>query len=115
MKGNWYLPNDTDAYSLTAQTAIQTGTIKPMNHCRQVGWFTEYTGTPSDGTIIIEWSEQSGYAGTWNQLAEIDCANLVAGTDGAGTYPGPIGFVRARISDTVVGGTVSVRFNGELN
>jgi len=115
MRGNWYLPADTEAYSLSAVTT-GTGTAKAMNHCRQVGWATEYSGTVSGGTILIEQSDQSGYSGTWNQLATIDAANLSAGTDGFGTYPGPMNFIRARItSDITGGGTVSVRFNGELN
>jgi hypothetical protein len=99
--------------SLSGVTAIQNGEPLAVNSCKQGSWFTTYTSTPSDGTIIIEMAATRDYAGIWIQLDEIDCSLLpAANPPGSGTYPGVLNFMRARISETVVGGTVSVYLNG---
>lgn len=100
--------------SLSAATT-GTGSVVPFHDCRQVSWQTTYAGTaPTTCTIIIEQAPSASYAGTWNQLASIDCSALVLGTDGFGTYPGEIGFVRARFS-VDSDQPVSVDLNGLLN
>lgn len=84
--------------SLSAATT-GTGAAISFHDCRQVSWSTTYPGTaPTTGTVLIEQSPDASFAGTWNQLASIDCSQLSAGTDGYGTYPGQTGFVRARFT-----------------
>lgn len=92
-----------------------TGTAVSFHDCRQINWQTTYPGTaPTTGTIVIEQAPSASYAGTWNLLASIDCSLLSAGTDGFGTYPGEIGFVRARFT-VDADQPVNVDLNGLLN
>lgn len=96
-------------------SAVTTGTGEPLalNSCKQGSWTTVTDGTVSGGTIVIEQASTRDYAGTWYVLDTIDAANAAAGTEGYGTYPGVIGFLRPRItSDITGGGTVSVYLNG---
>lgn len=96
-------------------SAATTGTGEPMavNSCKQGTWATEASGTVSGGTIVIEQAVTRSYAGTWNLLDTIDAANAAAGTEGFGTYPGVIGFMRARITSNITGGgSVTVYLNG---
>lgn len=107
-----FTPNSDATKSLDAATT-GTGKAIAFNDCRQVSWVVEYSGTTSGGTIIIERAEQADYAGTWQQLDSITAANLSAGSEGSGTYAGPVGFMRARISSNITGGgNVTVRLNG---
>lgn len=77
-----------------------TGKAIALNDCRQVSWKVTYTSgsAPTAGTVVIEQYTDPSFAGTWNQLDSISCANLSAGTEGFGTYPGEVDFVRARIT-----------------
>ena len=62
--------------SLSAATT-GTGTAISFHDCRQVSWSTTYPGTaPTAGTVLIEQSPDASFAGTWNQLASIDCSQL---------------------------------------
>lgn len=107
-----FLPNKVK--SLDAATS-GTGTAIAFNDCRQVNWYTTTSGTISGGTIIIEHSPDASYAGTWTQLDSIAATDADTGAGGYGTYPGPIGFLRARISSNITGGgTVTVYLNGLL-
>ena len=115
MIGHLYQPGTNAEVSLSAATT-GTGAVKATNACRQVEWFTEYSGTVSGGTIVVEYAHSQDYAGTWSLLATIDAANLSAGTDGSGTYPGELPFVRTRITSAITGGgTVTTRINGLLH
>jgi len=107
---------NSDAAKSLENATNGTGRAIPLNHCRQVGWFIKYTGTVSGGTIIIEWAPEENYAETWQQLDSINAANLAAGTEGSGTFAGPIGFVRARISSAILGGgNITALINGLQN
>lgn len=103
--------NDPAAITLNGATT-GTGKALPMNICRQIGWFTERTGTLTAGVYVIEWADSIDYAGTWREIAEINATDVETGDDGAGEYPGPKGFVRARVTTPIVGGTITVYLNG---
>lgn len=106
--------NNADSRSLNAATT-GTGTVIAFNDCRQVSWHAVTSGTISGGTIIIEHAPTADYAGTWNELDSISATAADAGSAGFGTYPGPILFVRARISSNITGGgNVTVYLNGLL-
>ena len=105
---------DADSKSLSAVTT-GTGTAISFHDCRQVSWQVTTSGTISGGTIIIETAPTSNYAGTWAQLDSISATDADTGVIPPGTYPGPLQFVRARISSNITGGgTVTVRLNGLL-
>jgi len=109
-----FTPNSDVTKSLSAATT-GTGRAIPLSDCRQISWFIEISGTVSGGTIIIEHAEQIDYAETWQQLDSITAANITAGTEGSGTFAGPVGFVRARISSNITGGgSITARLNGLL-
>lgn len=98
--------------SLSAVTT-GTGTAIAFNSCKQVSWFTTYSGTTSGGEITIEHAPTIDYAGTWQPLDVISAADLSTGAAGSGTYPGVLSFVRARITSSITGGgTVTVYLNG---
>lgn len=109
-------PDDAAAISLNAATS-GTGKVFACNICRQMNWFTRYTGTPSAGVYRIEWCVTPDAADAqWRQLAEYNAADLV--TDpaaGQGTWPGPMGYIRVRVTDPVVDGTITVYINGLRN
>lgn len=112
MLGTKYIPGSTDELSLNAVTT-GTGTEHPMNDCRQVGWDVVGAGTISGGTVKIESAPTSSYSGTWNELDSVDASTLTGGAVYHGTYPGPLSFVRARVSSNITGGgSITVRFNG---
>ncbi len=100
MIGKKYVPDSAANASLSAVTT-GTGKAVAVNDCRQVEWFVTYVSgsAPTTGTVLIEHALTVDYAGVWNQLDSIDCSALSAGTAGFGTFPGPIGFMRARITD----------------
>jgi hypothetical protein len=114
MQGTKYIPGSEAELSLDAVTT-GTGTEHPFNDCRQVGWDVLGDGAIADGEVTIESAPYSGYAGTWNQLDVIDATTLTGGAAYHGTYPGPLAFVRGRVSDNITGGgDVTVRLNGLL-
>lgn len=114
MVGHAYQPGSDAEKSLDAATT-GTGTVKALNHCRQVEWRIDYSGTVSGGTIVIEYAHSGDYAGTWSLLDTITAANLSAGTEGFGTYPGLCPFVRARVTSNITGGgNITARINGLL-
>ena len=115
MVGNKF-NNSTDAGSKSLDAVTTgTGTAIPFQDCRQVGWFVTTSGTISGGTIIIEHAPTADYAGTWYQLDSIAATDADTGAGGLGTFPGPLQFVRARISSNITGGgNVTVRLNGLL-
>lgn len=107
---------DNQAFiSLNAATT-GTGESVAMHNCKQVSWFTAFSGTVSGGTIIVEWAKDQNYAQTWQLLDSIDASLLAGGLAGSGTYPAPIdGFMRARISVNITGGgDITLTLNGLL-
>lgn len=111
-QGMIYIPGSDAELSLNAATT-GTGSEKAMNTCRQVGWDVIGAGTIASGTVKIESSPTSGASATWNELDSIDASTLTGGAIYHGTDPGPLAFVRARISANIVGGgSVTVRING---
>jgi hypothetical protein len=97
--------------------AVTTGTGRALqfNDCRHVRWFVETDSAPDAGVVAIEWAHSEDYAEAWNLLESITVTEIVAGTPARTvTAPGPIGFVRARVTTTVTNGTVTVRINGLL-
>ncbi len=114
MQGTKFRPGEDAELSLSAATT-GTGTEKAFNDCRQVAWDLIGAGTISGGTVKIESAPTSGYAGTWNELDSFDATAVTGGATLHNNYPGPLAFVRARVSSNITGGgTISVRFNGLL-
>lgn len=106
-----FRPNDPASIVLSAVTTGTSAAI-PFNDCRFVNWLVEGTGTITAGTVIIESAHDPNYSGTWNQLASVTVTTNAVLGDGKEFPAG--GFVRARVSATVTGGTTTVRLNGLL-
>ena len=114
MQGSKYPPGATFALSLNAATT-GTGSVHAFNDCRQTIWTVTTNGEVTDGTVIIESSNDAAYAGTWTEQDSVDLAAMGTDEKYSNTYPAfSAGFWRARVSETVVGGTVSVELNGSL-
>lgn len=116
MQGNKFDgAQDTLSQSLSAATT-GTGTAIPFHNCRQVAWSVEGAGTISGGTVVIESAPTATYAGTWNELDSVTASSLTGGAVYNATTPGPLQWVRGRISSNITGGgTVTVRLNGLLS
>jgi len=110
-----FSPTDSASISLSGATT-GTGSVKAFNDCRQVNWMVRGEGTIDGGTVVIESAHAQDYAGTWNQLDEIDATTLTGGALSGNTYPMPPGgFLRGRISSNITGGgSISVYLNGLL-
>lgn len=93
--------------SLSAASVDETlGTEMPMHGYDRAGWSVVTSAGVSSGVVEIEWAQTSGYSGTW---ANIDSITLAAASTQYGSSQDIIGgFVRARISTVVGGGTVTV-------
>src|SRR5262245_58805236 len=98
MQGMIYQPGTDAEISLSAVTATGAGNVKAMNTCRQVGWDIIGAGTITDGTVKIESAATADYSGTWNELDSLEVVDLNGGAVYHGTYPGPLAFVRGRVS-----------------
>lgn len=90
--------------SLSATTG--TGTEVQLGGATQVA--VEYeiaTGTTS-GVVVLEHSAVSGYAGTWANLdtQTVGSSFATAPSKTFFTYPGPMGFIRPRVTTTFAGG-----------
>lgn len=104
-----------ETFSKTVFTAATTGTSDPVG----LGVYDTLEGVAdwstgvSAGVVTFEWAPDPAYAGTWEVLFTLgppssppvpthDSINVVGG------------YFRARISTTVVGGTVTVSFNLQI-
>lgn len=115
MLGKKWIP-DSSVNATINNTTTGTGRALPVNDCRQAEWFTVYVvgAEPTSGSIIIEHAPSADYAGVWNLLDQFLAADVVAGTGGYGTWPGPIAFVRGRFA-TAADQAVTVYINGLLS
>jgi hypothetical protein len=87
-----------------------TGTALATNNAVQVGWAVIWSADVTAGEVVIEAAMTKDYAGTWAELDRQAFGD--APSDNAvmmGTYPGPLPFVRARVTTTVTDGTVTVQ------
>ena len=100
------MPTD-EILSISAASADETiGTELPVTAFDRVGWSVVTSAGVSAGVVTIEWARASGYTGTW---AELDAITAGAATTQYGSSTDHIsGFVRARISTAITGGTVTV-------
>lgn len=95
--------------SLSAATT-GTGTAFAMNNAVQVGWAVIWSSGVTAGEVKIEAAASANYSGTWYELdKQTFSAAPAANSVMLGTFPGPLLFVRARVSTTVSDGTVTVQ------
>ena len=83
-----------------------------LNDCIAAQFLIVGSAGIAAGAVNLESSHDANYAGTWNQL--IAPITAVASAAVGGSFQGtPIGgFVRARVTTNVTGGTVDVYING---
>ena len=97
----------TDAVTvLTAQSAnATTSSAIGVEGYDRVGWVVITSAGVSAGVVAIEWANSFDYAGTW---ANLDSITVAAASTVYGTSQDHIGgFVRARISTAITGGTIT--------
>ena len=91
----------------SATTDIGTGVNLPESKLYRV--YVVWTGASiTGGVLTLETAQSEGYAATWAVLEAFTHTNA-SGVQSS-YYWGPLAAVRARVSTTVVGGTVSVEF-----
>lgn len=86
-----------------SSTALGTGT---MPNCRETAVYVVWGAGTNAGVVTIESSYDSAYTGTWASLATSTWAS--ASKQDIVQITGIHGALRARVSTTVTGGTVSV-------
>ena len=98
---------------ITVQTAATTGAgtivAPPVNFGKHTFLLVGSTGI-SAGKVKIETAHASDYAGTWALLGTEQ--TLVASTVLAVVLTGNYPFLRARVSTTVEGGTLTAYYHG---
>ena len=116
MIGKKIRPYSLEWKNLDAQSVDETkGEGLAFNDCRQVDYMVKTSAGVSAGKVVFENATEKDYAGTWNPLMEVDCADLGASAELGGTFPDPPGgFTRSRISEAIVGGTITTFLNGLL-
>lgn len=77
-----------------------------MGAWQHVTLYLKWSSGVSAGVVTIETADAVGYAGTWG--AVIAVTQTGASREDTVQMEGPFNAVRARISTTVVGGTVTV-------
>ena len=99
-----------NAQPLVSLSGVTTGTgvVISVGNSVQVGWTVIWSAGVGAGEIVIEAADTVNYSGTWYEL---DRQPFAVNATIMGTYPGPVRFVRARVTTTVTGGTVTAQFN----
>lgn len=107
--------NSADSKSLSLATT-GTGTVIAMDDCRQVAWQPEASAALSAGVAVCESNMiAADYAGSWDLRDTFDSQSPViaaAGVGPQGTFPGPIFFIRWRVTTPFAGGTFTGHING---
>jgi hypothetical protein len=84
----------------------------PLNHLSQVGGMAIWGAGCSAGQVVFEIAPFSGYSGTWEAKFTSDAQDDAVESF---TFPGPFsGVGRWRITDAIVGGTVSTQTTGNV-
>lgn len=94
---------------ITLQSAATTGngnSIISNGATANLAISIDWSAGCSAGAVTIEHASHAAYAGTWSSLAVV--AWSAAGRQDVVQILGITGVIRARISTTIVGGTVSV-------
>ncbi len=94
---------------VTLQNAVTTGdgvVQKVFGASEDSAFYIIWSAGVTAGAVQLESAQTKGYTGTWAPLGSAlnfknDATDLVQ-------LAGPLLFVRARVSDTVVGGTLTV-------
>ena len=102
-------PNDPNSRSLIAAT---TGTGKAISYANyeKVQYLIVGSAGVGAGAVVIESAHDPNFAGTWKEV--VAPVTVVANAAvGATVDAPPGGFLRARVTTTVTGGTVTVYLN----
>jgi len=94
----------TQITSLDAATS-GTGLTLPCHDSKQLRFYVRFSAGVSAGAVAIETSSSTTFAGTPAAIASYTGAD---DTEYSDVEPGPLFFVRARITTPIVGGTVTV-------
>lgn len=78
-----------------------TGSELPCGNATQVVVEYEWADDCSAGAVSLEHSAVSGYTGTW---AEVDAQTFLDNGKQIWVRPGPMGFLRPRVTTNVSGG-----------
>lgn len=93
----------------TGNGAVWDGT----NQATQIAVYVDWSAGVSAGAVTIETANSTTYSGTWAPLAVV--VNSAASKQDVFHFTGPLMAVRARVTTTVAGGTVSCLLVGRPN
>ena len=107
------MPSSAQPLFVTIQDAQTTGDGDAIDRRGDTlfVFMVEWSASTSAGVITIEEASATDYAGTWSSIATVTWA---VDDSTEAVHVGPIAgaALRARISTTVVGGTVTVKIRG---
>lgn len=96
------------------QSAATTGNgtaIDSAGQCKEHTVEIQWATSTSAGAITVETAPSKSYAGTWTPVAVVTYTSGSPKTESV-QWTGYEGAIRARISTTVSGGTVTVLYRG---
>lgn len=97
--------------SLNNVSAAGPGKAINVDDYESVNWLIVWTGLVTLGAVVIESAHDANYGGTWNALTSSPVLALGNAAKGGNFDFPPGGYVRARISTGLIGGTVTVYLN----
>jgi len=80
---------------LLSTTINAIGTPVAFQECSGIKFFVKWPDNSTAGEVIIEESDDGGYAGVWSPVGSIVWGAEI--TKEGSVWPGPFGFVRARL------------------
>lgn len=100
------LANVDTFWIVTLDAATGTGTEIQVGGGTQVALEYEISTGTTAGVVVLEHSAVSGYAGTWANLdtETVGSSFATAPSKTFFTYPGPMGYIRPRVTTTFSGG-----------
>ncbi len=106
------MPEDRGEFT-TIQDAQTTGNGDEYDRraSKRIKFLIRFSTGVTAGAVQVEEAATAGYTGAW--AAHGSPVSFVADAEFQAEVQGPVGVMRARISTTIVGGTVTVRARGQ--
>lgn len=103
----FFTPGDSAKTGIVAQSALNSvGPEIPLGNANQIGGTVKWSAGCSAGVVVFETAPVPGYTGSWQN--RFTSTGFIDNGVEDFTYPGPFsGVGRWRISEAIVGGTVT--------
>jgi hypothetical protein len=105
---------------LSAASALNAASnVIPLGSLSSVGGLLRWSAGVTDGEVVFEMAPTPDYAGTWTVVYRsnfVDDSQAASSVADPLTWPGPFsGFGRWRVSEAIIGGTVTTETQGNVD